>query len=241
MSEKLPEELERWRGVAKHIYRVEMTIENLLGSLPRRDDLDFVRQAYIKRFRVTPEEAEELMDVEVDVYERTRTELALDEEAAYAFRRDDEGIYIAEGQVLGLLKAALRGLGLSRKITNVAQSFFTYPKRIRPLDPEKGEPIDEGAIKLIARPLKTRYGATLSVHECIDKCVLRFYLITTHPKVTRELMEKIIFVMGQIGFNPGARHGYGHIVQLKADRIEPEKPKKKRAKKEEEAKVEEEP
>jgi len=218
-DKKVPELPKEWEAVARLAVYVEMTIEKLLGSVPPKDDLEYVKQYYMREFGVSAEEAEEIMDVEA-VPEPSATEKALMGEPL-SFRRDVDGnIYIAEGQILGLLKAAVRGLGLSRKIKNIPQSFFTEPKRIRPVDPETGQEIKEPHRKIV-RPVRTRYGPTLTVHECIDRCKLCFTLITTNRDVTKDLLEKLLFMMKQIGFNPGARHGYGQITELEWEWVKP--------------------
>jgi len=208
------------------VYRISMKVRDVLGSIPAEPEkLKYVKNLYmamVPESEVNIAKPVELMDVDDKTYEEIQEKAA----GRCVFRRDENGIYISNGQIVGWIEESAKAAGLTRKIRNIALTFTTEPRRIYPtrVDEELGDVILSKPDREVVRPIKAYVGGsyivTLSIHECLNDMELNFYLLTTNDKFNQYAEQVFDVGVKMTGIGPGRQHGYGEIVEFEWERVQ---------------------
>ena len=194
------------------VYKIDMKINNVLGSIPENPkDLEYVKRYYQRTLGVDEEKAKEMMDVD----EATHAEETVTQKCV--FRRNSRGEpYFTYGQIVGWLEEAVRAANLSRKIRNIPYTFVTDPRRIVPKKYKMGEDV----IRPVRSFVAGQYITALVINEHMEFCELEFNLLTTNKDFDKYAEQ--VFEIGRriIGFGPARAHGYGEIEKLEWERIQ---------------------
>jgi hypothetical protein len=203
------------------VYKVDMKVRDVLGSIPAEPEkLKYVKnlyQAMLPDSEVSVIKPKDLMDVDEKTYEE------IEEKAAgrCIFRKDENGIYISNGMIVGWIEESTKAARLSRKIRNIALTFTTEPRRVYAI--RNGEILTKPDREVV-RPIKAYVGGTyivtLSIHECLNDMALSFYLLTTNDKFDQYAEQVFDVGVKMTGIGPGRQHGYGEIVDFKWEKVQ---------------------
>jgi len=171
-------------------YNVMIRVRNrLVANLPT----SFRALKHVAKRQLTEEGEERPTEEEIEARaEELEAELPT-EEVLLAFRRDQEGLYLVEGNIKGLLKDVGRTMRLRGYRDAINHGVFVKPEKIYLT--RNGKPIKEadGTYTKGMRVMSPRGArSVLKNAEYVDKPELNFQLWIAEPLAKRLFTEKVL-------------------------------------------------